>query len=181
MNTNGMVWVKRISIALVISFSSSAASVFADGMVVPQAYSQQVELPDQQALICYGGGVERLVIETSFQGDGTNFAWVVPLPSAPAIKPVSDDFFTGLRAMFQPKLIHPVHPYFVWILFVSGVGFLGWRSCKDESTVAADLPLCLLLTVARGLRPTAFSSRWSLYACRCAAGYLLAARQSWHS
>jgi hypothetical protein len=139
--------VKRISIALAIWLSASAASVFADGMVVPQVYSQKVEIPDQQALICYAGGVERLVIETSFQGDGTNFAWVVPLPSAPGIKPVSEGFFAGLRAMFRPKLIHPVHPYFAWILFVWGVGFLGWRSCKDEAEVAADLPLCLLLSV----------------------------------
>jgi hypothetical protein len=150
-HTDTMEWVKRISIALAVWLSASAASVFADGMVVPQLYAQKVEIPDQQALICYAGGVERLVIETSFQGDGTNFAWVVPLPSAPTIKPVSEGFFAGLRAMFRPKLIHPVHPYFAWVLFVCGVGYLGWRSCKDEAGVTADLPLCLLLTVGAGI------------------------------
>jgi hypothetical protein len=97
-----------------------------------------------------------LVIETSFQGDGTNFAWVVPLPSAPRIKPVSEDFFAGLRGLFRSKLIHPVHPYFAWILFVWGVGFLGWRSCKDEAVFAADLPLCLLLTVGTGVATQSF-------------------------
>jgi hypothetical protein len=88
-----------------------------------------------------------LVIETVFQGEGTNFAWVVPLPAAPRIKPVGEDFFAGLRSVFQPKLVHPVHPYFAWILFVWGVGFLGWRCSKNEAVLAADLPLCLLLTV----------------------------------
>jgi hypothetical protein len=146
-----MEWVKRISTALALWLSASAASVFADGMVVPQVYYQKVEIPDQQALISYAGGVERLVIETSFQGDGTNFAWVMPLPSAPRIKPVSEGFFEGLRAVFRPKLIHPVHPYFVWVLFVLGVAFLGWRSCKDEVEAVRDLPLCLLLSVGAGV------------------------------
>ena len=150
-HVNLMEWVKRISIALALWLSTSVASVFADGMVVPQVYFQKVEIPDQQALICHAGGVERLVIETSFQGYGTNFAWVVPLPSAPGIKPVSEGFFAGLHAVFRPKLIHPVHPYFAWVLFVWGVGFLGWRSCKDEGEAAADLPLCLLLTVGAGV------------------------------
>jgi len=150
-DANTMECVKRCSTALAIWLCASVASVFADGMVVPQVYSQKVEIPDQQALICYAPGVERLVIETSFQGDGTNFAWVVPLPSPPGIKPVSESFFDGLRGMFRPKLIHPVHPYFIWILFVWGVGFLGWRSSKDETSVAADLPLCLLLTVGAGI------------------------------
>jgi hypothetical protein len=148
---NIMQWVRRFSCALVLWLFASAASVFADGMVVPQVYSEKVEIPDQQALICHAGGVERLVIETSFQGNGTNFAWVVPLPSAPEIKPVSEGFFDGLNTVFRPKLIHPVHPYFLWILFVVGVAFLGWRSCKDESRVVKDLPLCLLLSVGTGV------------------------------
>jgi hypothetical protein len=52
-----------------------------------------VEIPNQQVLIHYSGGVERLVIETSFRGEGTNRAWVVPLPSALEVKPVSEGFF----------------------------------------------------------------------------------------
>ena len=52
-------------------------------MVFPEVYYAKVEIPEQQALIHYSGGVERLVIETSFPGEGTNFAWVVPLPSTP--------------------------------------------------------------------------------------------------
>lgn len=61
----------------------STLSVLADGMVISQVFYPKVEIPNQQALICFSNGVERLVIETSFLGEGTNFAWVVPLPSAP--------------------------------------------------------------------------------------------------
>ena len=59
----------------------------ADGIVVPQYGYARVDIPDQRTLI-HSNGVERLVIETSFVGPGTNFAWVVPLPSVPTIEPV---------------------------------------------------------------------------------------------
>ena len=59
-------------------------TALADGMVIPTiAYPAKITIPDQRALICYTNGTERLVIETRFTGAGTNFAWVVPLPSQP--------------------------------------------------------------------------------------------------
>jgi hypothetical protein len=67
----------------ILCFFLSTGLALADGMVFPEVYYAKVEIPEQQALIHYSGGVERLVIETSFPGEGTNFAWVVPLPSTP--------------------------------------------------------------------------------------------------
>ena len=100
-------------------------------MVVPEVFFPKVEIPNQRALINFSHGVERLVIETSFLGQGTNFAWVVPLPSVPEVKPVSESLFSGLRQAFQPRLIHRVHPYYAGVLFVCGLVFLGGRSLKD--------------------------------------------------
>ena len=119
-------------------------------MVVPQVFYPKVEIPNQQALIHFSNGVERLVIETSFLGEGTNFAWVVPLPSVPEVKPVSESFFSGLQQAFQPRLMHQVHPYYAGVLFFCGLAFLGWRSLKDEASWVVDLPLCLLLSVGAG-------------------------------
>jgi hypothetical protein len=130
---------------------ASAAAVLADGMVVPQEYYPKVQIPNQQALIHFSDGVERLVIETSFLGAGTNFAWVVPLPSAPKIKPVSESFFSGLQQVFRPRLIHRVYPYYAGVLFVCGLGFLGWRCLKEETAWIVDLPLCVLLAAGAGL------------------------------
>lgn len=123
----------------------------ADGMVFPEIYYPKIEIPSQQALIHHSGGIERLVIETAFLGEGTNFAWVVPLPSAPEVRPVSGIFFAGLRQAFQPQLVHRVNPYWAGVLFFTGLAFLGMRSLRDETGWVRDVPLCLLLAAGAGV------------------------------
>jgi len=131
---------------------SSAETGFADGKVFarPEVLAK-VEIPNQQALIYHCDGVECLVIETTFLGEGTNFGWVVPLPSEPKVEPVSEGFFPALHHAFQPRLLHDVHHYYLGILFVCGLAFLAWRSLKDEVVWVMDLPLCLLLAVGVGI------------------------------
>lgn len=136
----------RLAVFLVALCLQGATLVLADGMVfsAPEVHAK-IEIPNQQALIQFGDGVEQLVIETSFLGEGTNFAWVVPLPSVPEVEPVSKDFFPGLQQVFQPRLIHEVHSYYIGFLFVCGLAFLAWRSFKDEVSWINDLPVCALL------------------------------------
>lgn len=136
----------------ILAFCTIVATraALADGMVVPEVFFPKVEIPNQQALIHCADGIERLVIETSFLGEGTNFAWVVPLPAAPEVKPVSEGFFINLRQTFQPRLIHQVHPYYAGILFFCGLVLLGWRGLRNETSWIAYLPLCLLLAVGTG-------------------------------
>lgn len=122
-----------------------ATSVLGDGMVFAPVYFPKVEIPNQQALIHFAEGRERLVIETTFLGQGTNFAWVVPLPSVPDVKPAPPELFDHLRESFRPRLIHPVSRYYLGLLFLCGWAFLGWRSLQDEVSWVTDLPLCLLL------------------------------------
>jgi hypothetical protein len=132
-------------------FVCTATALLADGMVVPQVFYPKVAIPNQQALIHFSDGVEQLVIETAFLGEGTNFAWVVPLPAAPEVKPVSENFFGTLRQAFQPRLIYGVAPYYAGVLFLCGLLFLGWRAMKDEVSWVADLPLCLVLAAGAGV------------------------------
>ena len=141
---------RHIQVVLALGVIVATRAALADGMVVPEVFFPKVEIPNQQALIYYEGGVERLVIETSFLGEGTNFAWVVPLPAAPEVKPVLEGFFINLRQTFQPSLIHQVRPYYAGILFFCGLVFLGWRGLRNETSWIADLPLCLLLAVGTG-------------------------------
>lgn len=136
------------SLALV----NPAVTSFADGKVFARPEVQaRVDIPNQQALIYHNDGIERLVIETAFLGEGTNFAWVVPLPGEPKVQPVSESFFPSLRQAFQPRLLHGVHHYHLGILFVCGLAFLGWRSLKGEASWVMDLPLCLLMAAGVGL------------------------------
>jgi len=137
---------------IILLLLRSAETGLADGKVFAQPeVIAQVEIPNQQALISHRAGVECLVIETTFLGEGTNFGWVIPLPNEPKIQPVSESFFHSLQKAFQPRLLHYVHHYYLGILFVSGLAFLAWRSFKDEVPWLVDLPLCLLLAIGVGL------------------------------
>src|SRR3974390_876675 len=91
-------------------------TALADGKVFTTAVAAPVTTPDQRAMLQFSNGVERLVIETSFVGQGTNFAWVVPLPSAPKGEAVSTNFFGYLNSSFQPNLITEADPW--WLLFL---------------------------------------------------------------
>src|SRR5215471_14634131 len=95
--------VGRSLLALILFISADAA--FGDGMVMTERVYPKALLPNQRALLHFANGKETLVIETTFLAEGTNFAWVVPLPSAPEIKPVSQDLFNGLARMFTPALV----------------------------------------------------------------------------
>jgi hypothetical protein len=94
----------RISLALILMPFHNPAR--ADGKIFARAVSTSVTTPDQRALLHFSNGVERLVIDTSFKSAGTNFAWVVPLPSPPKIERVSSDFFDSLNRSFQPVVIY---------------------------------------------------------------------------
>jgi Uncharacterized protein conserved in bacteria (DUF2330) len=106
----------------------------ADGMVVPTvAYPVKVTIPDQRALIHFTNGTERLVIETRFTGAGTNFAWVVPLPSQPVIEEATTGLFPTLQYLFRPQIIHDVTRFYILILMLIGLIFLIRFMIKEAS------------------------------------------------
>jgi hypothetical protein len=80
------------------------AAALADGKVFARV-GPDPTMPDQQALIHFDGKVQTLAIETRFEGDGTDFAWVVPLPSIPEISAATTGLFPTLQALFAPELI----------------------------------------------------------------------------
>lgn len=98
-------------------------AALADGKMyrTPTAVAANITMPDQRALIHYTNGTERLVIETRFTGAGTNFAWVVPLPSQPVVEAASTGLFPTLQYLFQPPITHQVTRYYGWILGAIGL------------------------------------------------------------
>ena len=127
----------------------------ADGMVVPTiAYPAKVTIPDQRALICFSNGTERLVIETRFTGAGTNFAWVVPLPSQPVIEEATPGLFPTLQYLFRPTIVHNVPPYFIGILLGLGLIYLLRRAAQSVwNAFKIALVLFSLLMLAGLLLP----------------------------
>jgi Uncharacterized protein conserved in bacteria (DUF2330) len=145
---------KRFGLSLLLLFLPLA--VWADGMVIPpMAFPANVTIPDQQALICYSNGVERLVIETRFTGSGTNFAWVVPLPSQPMIEPATTGLFPTLEYMFQPEIIHTVTHYYESILFII-IYVMLFRLANRFVSVGFLICMTLLLFCLSGVLLSAF-------------------------
>jgi hypothetical protein len=112
---------------------TTAVTGRADGIVLPPVLvPQQVTMPDQRALLAWKDGVETLVIESAFVGKGTDFAWVVPLPSKPEVFPATRGTLPAAVALMQPTLAEP-WPEELWIAAAAllGIGFvtlvIGWR------------------------------------------------------
>ena len=130
-------------------------SVVADGKVFPPvAFPAGVRIPDQRALIHFTNGVERLVIETRFTGAGTNFAWVVPLPSQPVVEAASTGLFPTLQYLFRPTVTHNVPKYYVLILAAIAIGLLlRWIVHLGVSLLSVLMVVLLLFLLAALLLP----------------------------
>ena len=104
---------------LVWLWVGGALGVRADGKVFSQVTAVKTTTPDQRALLHFADGTETLVVETTFVGAGTNFAWVVPLPAAPEISAVPKTVFTNLERLFQPEVIHKQVRWWIGMLILA--------------------------------------------------------------
>jgi hypothetical protein len=99
-----------------------------DGGFVSATAFERVQIPDQRALIHFTNGTETLVIDTAFRGEGTNFAWIIPVPSVPTVEPATAGLFTTLQILFQPEIVHDVFPaYRLVIVFGLLVAVVIWN------------------------------------------------------
>jgi hypothetical protein len=81
-----------------------AALARADGKFV-STQVPVVEIPDQQAILVWKDGRERLVIDTAHTGEG-DLAWIVPLPAPPKIEAVSPAVFRTIEVVTMPEARH---------------------------------------------------------------------------
>jgi hypothetical protein len=95
-------------------------SAIGDGAFVPSTAMERIQIPDQRALLHYSNGIETLVIDTAFKGEGTNYAWIIPLPSPPVVEPATSGLFTTLHILFQPEIRHNSNAWF-WPVVLFGV------------------------------------------------------------
>lgn len=109
-------------LAVAISLCVTVAS-FADGKAFPMvadplADSASTTMPRQRAIIAWDGTEQRLAIDTAFTGEGTEFAWLVPLPSEPEILPATTGMFDTAAVLTSPRIESETGPD--WLI---GVGF----------------------------------------------------------
>lgn len=142
-------WITIFLLAGLFGLSTTAR---ADGKVfAAQVVAEPVEMPDQRALLAWREGVETLVIESAFVGRGTEFAWVVPLPSKPEVFPATRGTVASAVALMQPVVAKPSRWAGVvasYLGVVAAVALtLGWRWAGRALLVFVYGSFCLVLTL----------------------------------
>jgi hypothetical protein len=120
-------------------------AALADGRIfVPHAIPAAAEIPDQRALLSFHDGVEELAIETSFTGQGTNFAWVVPLPSVPQIDVATPGLFPTLDYLTRPDLIYREYSLYLFFIFWTLVPIIYFRLHQRGKLTGRQIRINLL-------------------------------------
>ena len=96
-----------VTVLLFISFFASCPSSFADGYYVPELYVKLPNIPVQRALLKYRDGVETLIVESTLDGPGQKFGWIIPVPNFPQrFEKVTPGVLKTLSVSLQPTITH---------------------------------------------------------------------------
>ncbi len=94
-----------LRLLLVVCLFSLVQTAWADGGMFPRQFAGSAESADQRAIVVYDGGHETLILQTAYEGDGGDFAWVIPVPAllgAGDIGTVAPDIFDDLYYLTEP-------------------------------------------------------------------------------
>ena len=95
----------RLSLLFVCQLS------YADGVYIPAAKKKIPDIPVQRALVKYRGGTESLIVESTLNGEGGDYGWIIPVPSPPTkFEKISPGLLKTMSLQIQPKINH-VEPY----------------------------------------------------------------------
>ena len=84
---------------------------YADGVYIPAAKKKIPDIPVQRALVKYHEGSESLIVESTLNGEGGDYGWIIPVPNPPTkFDKVSPGLLKTMSLQIQPK-IHHVEPY----------------------------------------------------------------------
>ena len=56
---------------------------YADGVYIPTAKKKIPDIPVQRALVKYRAGTEALIVESTLNGEGGDYGWIIPVPNPP--------------------------------------------------------------------------------------------------
>ncbi|MCA9213069.1 MAG: DUF2330 domain-containing protein [Planctomycetales bacterium] len=108
----------RILSAFLIAMTLFQSTTFADpcGMVPPITVEPTVPLVrvgDQNTYVFYKDGIETIVLRPGFSGKVEEFGMLIPFPTPPSIRKVSDDIFPHIAAAIDPPeiVIKPIVYY----------------------------------------------------------------------
>jgi len=96
---------KKACATILMLFLMSVIACADGGFFRPLYYSEDIYEPTQKAVILHNAGVERLILEATYQGNITDFAWVVPTPNLPKLDKAESLLFEELHYLTQPTLV----------------------------------------------------------------------------
>ena len=131
----------------------AASSALADGVVLPsRAIVKPVRTPDQRALVAFDGTTETMVVETTLQGEGSEFAWIVPLPAVPKVEEAKSEMFRTLEVVTAPRVIgrEKVAPMWTLPVFLATCVLGVWiatRRVPGWGLAGAGIPVAALFVL----------------------------------
>jgi len=94
-----------VAASMIVLLFAAQRYCAADGFFFPAQNAKSPRMPQQRAIIVYRDGVERLIVESSFQGEAGQYAWIIPVPNQPIeIKSASYPLFKTLFYDFRQKV-----------------------------------------------------------------------------
>ena len=84
---------------LLVSYAS------ADGVFFHHYYEDVYE-PSQKAIIFFDNGKEKLILQVRYEGNVSDFGWIVPLPSVPEMEKVEAEIFYELSILTSNESIN---------------------------------------------------------------------------
>ncbi len=129
----------------------AAPCALADGCFYPESnYSRLPTIPSQRALVIYRLGIERLIVESTFVGEGQSFGWIVPVPGKPLdIQAVNPGFLKTLSLCAHPRIVNDrtkEKDFWLCIAAITTVWLL-FIMIAQPSSVAASVTLGVLVTL----------------------------------
>lgn len=136
---------------IVIMLLVLAWQALADGKAFPMVADPLADvasstMPRQRAIIAWDGTEQRMAIDTAFTGEGTEFAWLVPLPSEPEILPATKGMFDTAAVLTAPRIEqHDAG----WVMVLGAVLVLAaFGAMTLKSAIAKITLLVVMLTLA---------------------------------
>lgn len=92
--------IKLVALAAIVSFIILPGITNADGGFFYH-YQEDITEPSQKAVIFYNESnhLENLILQVRYEGNVSDFAWIVPLPNIPNMKEVDAEIFYELMAL----------------------------------------------------------------------------------
>jgi hypothetical protein len=79
-------------------------AVSADGCFLPpETYFNDLYEPQQKAAIMHENGRETLILQVSYDGEPTDFGWIIPTPSPATVTEAGSDIFASLHYLTKAK------------------------------------------------------------------------------